>query len=191
MRLEGERIYLKLPDIRDTEAMLELHIRNRKFFQKYSPLREDSFYTLAVQFEAVKNSIYEYEKGRRYSFGIFRKDCDLLIGNVTLAEVNRGALENCMLGYFLDRLHNGKGYMSEAVGLAVDFAFNELKLHRIEAGVMPHNIASAHVLEKAGFHREGLAVKNVKINDNWEDHQVFALIDDGGSEITVMKCKTL
>ncbi|MDF9767149.1 RimJ/RimL family protein N-acetyltransferase [Bacillus velezensis] len=46
----------------------------------------------------------------------------------------------------------------------------------IEAGVMPHNKASIRVLEKAGFHKEGIARKNVKINGKWEDHQVLAII---------------
>ncbi|MGO0190763.1 GNAT family N-acetyltransferase [Bacillus velezensis] len=77
---------------------------------------------------------------------------------------------------FLDGKHNGKGYATKAVKLAVDYAFNELKLHRIEAGVMPHNKASIRVLEKAGFHKEDIARKNVKINGKWEDHQVLAII---------------
>lgn len=42
---------------------------------------------------------------------------------------------------------------------------------------MPHNIASIRVLEKAGFHKEGIALKNVKINGKWEDHQVLAIIN--------------
>ncbi len=42
---------------------------------------------------------------------------------------------------------------------------------------MPHNIPSIRVLEKGGFHKEGIAKKNVKINGNWEDHQVLAIIN--------------
>jgi ribosomal-protein-alanine N-acetyltransferase len=68
--------------------------------------------------------------------------------------------------------------MTEAVRLVVSYAFNELKLHRLEAGVMPHNIGSIKVLEKSGFHKEGIAKKNVKINGRWEDHQVLAIVND-------------
>ncbi|MET3851852.1 RimJ/RimL family protein N-acetyltransferase [Paenibacillus sp. OAE614] len=67
--------------------------------------------------------------------------------------------------------------MTEAVRLMVDYAFTELKLHRIEAGVMPRNLGSIRVLEKAGFHREGIARSNVLINGKWEDHQVLAIIN--------------
>lgn len=83
-----------------------------------------------------------------------------------------------MFGYYLDLQHNGKGYMTEAVKLIVRFAFEDINLHRIEAGVMPHNIGSISVLEKAGFHKEGIAQKNVKINGKWEDHQVLAIVNE-------------
>jgi ribosomal-protein-alanine N-acetyltransferase len=68
------------------------------------------------------------------------------------------------------------------VRLIVDYAFEVLKLHRIEAGVMPHNIGSIRVLEKAGFHKEGLSKKNVKINGRWEDHLHFAIVNPNDSE---------
>ncbi len=43
--------------------------------------------------------------------------------------------------------------------------------------VMPRNLGSIRVLEKAGFHREGIARSNVLINGKWEDHQVLAIIN--------------
>ena len=58
------------------------------------------------------------------------------------------------------------------------FAFEELHLHRFDAGVMLGNTASMRVLEKAGFHREGIEQKGVKINGRWEDHQIFAVLSD-------------
>lgn len=92
----------------------------------------------------------------------------------------RGSLQSAFIGYFLDGKHNGKGYATKAVKLIVDYAFNELKLYRIEAGVMPHNKASIRMLEKAGFHKEGITRKNVKIKGKWEDHQVLAIIHPEG-----------
>ena len=41
---------------------------------------------------------------------------------------------------------------------------------------MPRNIGSMRVLEKAGFHKEGIERQGVKINGRWEDHQVFAIL---------------
>lgn len=84
---------------------------------------------------------------------------------------------SCWLGYYLDREHNGHGYTTEAVRLAVKYTFQVLGFHRIEAGVMPHNTGSIRILQKAGFHSEGLNKKNVLINGRWEDHLHFAIVN--------------
>lgn len=178
MKLEGKNIYIKFLEVSDVQAALDLNLRNREFFQKYVSTRNDDFYTLGYQESLIKENIIKRENDEKYVFGIFLKGTDELIGNVTLSEILRGALQSCYIGYYLDLQHNGKGYMTEVVKLAVDFGFNELHLHRVEAGVMPHNIRSIRVLEKAGFEKEGIARKNVKINGRWEDHQVLAIISE-------------
>ncbi len=159
----------------DAEQLLRLELVNRSFFQMYTPLREDDFYTIEKQKERIKWSLEDFEEGSRCSFGIFLNQ-DELIGTISLSEIIRGNIQGAWIGYSLTQEQNGKGYTTEAVKQIVDFAFKELKLHRIEAGVMPRNIASIRVLEKAGFHKEGIARENVRINGKWEDHQILAII---------------
>lgn len=178
MRIDGERIYIRYLDISDAEAVLDLQLRNKEFFKKYTTTKNQDFYTLKSQEEIIKDNARKKENDEKYSFGIFTKDSNELIGNIALTEVLRGSLESCYIGYYLDMLYNGKGYMTEVVKLVVEFAFGNLKLHRIEAGVMPHNIRSMSVLEKAGFQKEGIAHKNVKINGVWQDHQVLAIVSE-------------
>lgn len=174
--IKSENIFLRPFIIDDAIALLELLTRNRDFFEKFSMERNEEFYTVEAQLERIK----VYEEASRtdqaYNFGIFKKD-GTLIGTINLFQVLRGSLQSAFIGYFLDKRHNGKGYTTEAVKLLVEYGFHEIKLHRIEAGVMPHNIGSIRVLEKSGFHKEGLALKNVKINGKWEDHQVLAIIN--------------
>lgn len=67
--------------------------------------------------------------------------------------------------------------MTQAVKQVVRYAFEELKFHRITGEVSPDNPGSIRVLENAGFHKEGIAKSNVKINGVWEDHQVLAIIN--------------
>lgn len=74
--------------------------------------------------------------------------------------------------------HNGRGYATQAVGSAVDYAFDELGLHRVQANVMTSNPRSARVLEKAGFRREGLALHYLKIAGRWEDHDLYAITQE-------------
>ncbi|MDN4074211.1 GNAT family protein [Fictibacillus sp. CENA-BCM004] len=178
MRMDGEHFFLKLLDPSDSEALLQLEVDNREFFQMYSPLRNDEFYTLEGQRERLEVINKMREMGHQYTFGIFLKGSEELIGDVSLFKIERGPAQTGMLGYCLDHHHNGKGYMTKVVKRMITFAFNVKKLHRIEAGVMPQNAGSIKVLEKAGFHREGIAVKSIKINGRWEDHQMLAIIND-------------
>lgn len=177
MRINGNEIYLKLLEVSDAENTVKLERENKDFFQMYSPLREDDFYTLEGQQNRIQKNCELMEQDQSYSFGIFL-NVDRLIGAIHLSEVVRGPLQSAWLGYNLDKSENGKGYMTEAVRLIVNYAFNDLKLHRIEAGVMPRNLGSIKVLEKAGFEKEGIARKNVRINGVWEDHWTLSIINE-------------
>jgi ribosomal-protein-alanine N-acetyltransferase len=79
------------------------------------------------------------------------------------------------MGYFIDQQYNGKGYATQSVHLAIQFAFGKIDLHRIQAGVLPRNIGSIRVLEKNKFRYEGLAKRYLKINGQWEDHNLYAI----------------
>jgi len=172
------QIYIRFFEMKDAEALLDLHLRNRELFQKYSPTFPEDFYTLNSKNNDIMNSIKERTEDKKYSFGIFLKEDGILVGDVTLFHIFRGPLQKCLIGYSLDKQYNGRGFATEAVSLVVEYALNELKLHRVEAGVMLTNIGSMRVLEKAGFYREGIEQKGVKINGNWEDHQIFAIVSD-------------
>ncbi|WP_108670293.1 GNAT family N-acetyltransferase [Peribacillus acanthi] len=174
---QGTTVYIRALNKEDAKDLLTLQVENREFFEKFSMGRKSDYYTLEGQLERIQSATERMERDEDYYFGIFLNDTNALIGTINLFQVIRGSLQSAFIGYFLDKNHNGKGYTTEATKLIVDYAFNELSLHRIEAGVMPHNIGSIRVLEKAGFHKEGLAIKNVKINGNWEDHQVLAIIN--------------
>jgi RimJ/RimL family protein N-acetyltransferase len=174
--IRGENIYIRPFSIEDAEALLALQAENRHFFEKFSMERPRDFYTIEYQIKRIQSFEENSRNDKTYTFGIFKNE-GTLIGTINLFQVIRDSLQSAFIGYFLDQKHNGKGYTTEAAKLLVDYAFNELTLHRIEAGVMPHNIGSIRVLEKSGFHKEGIAIKNVKINGKWEDHQVLAIIN--------------
>lgn len=182
MFMQGRQIYVKSVEESDTEALWKLEVDNRGFFQRFTGLRGDEFYTREGQLERIRKARESSEADQAYLYMIGLRDTETIIGEIMLTEVVRGDLQSCWIGYFLDRDHNGKGYMTEAVQMVVRFAFQELKFHRIEAGVMPHNLGSIRVLLKAGFHKEGIARKNVKINGKWEDHQTLALLNEADEE---------
>ena len=82
----------------------------------------------------------------------------------------RGALQCATIGYWIDEARAGNGYTAEAVVLISKFAFEQLKLHRVEICIIPRNANSRRVMEKIGLREEGLAERFLEINGVWEDH---------------------
>lgn len=125
----------------------------------------------------IQKSKIDRAEDRKYNFVIYHVEDKRIIGSIGLSFVIRSPLQSCMIGYSLDIEYNGNGYMTEAVKLVVRYAFEELKFHRITGEASPRNPGSIRVLENAGFHKEGISQRNVKINGVWEDHQVLAIIN--------------
>ncbi len=83
-------------------------------------------------------------------------DPPLVIGTCLLFRFDEGSAR-CELGYVLGRAFWGQGLMREALVALIDTAFGSLGLRRLEAEVAPANAASAGLLQRLGFVREGLA----------------------------------
>ncbi|ASS67778.1 MULTISPECIES: GNAT family protein [unclassified Paenibacillus] len=181
--LKGNRIELSFVEEKDAPALLKLEQSNKDFFQLYSGTKTGRFYTLEAQEERIAGAMKQREQDRGYQMLIRLQAAPEVIGTIALTEVARGNLQSAWLGYMLDRGHNGQGLMTEAVRLLVPYAFGELDLHRLEAGVMPHHEGSIRVLAKAGFQKEGLARKNVRINGRWEDHVTLAIVREEPEEL--------
>lgn len=106
---------------------------------------------------------------RFYEFGVFRKDDGVLIGTVSLMDVSRQIFQNAYLGYRIFNNHWGQGYATEACKAALEIAFKELKLHRVEAGIAPANKASLKVAKKIGLRKEGLSLRRLFVHGAWTD----------------------
>jgi ribosomal-protein-alanine N-acetyltransferase len=175
MTSEHGNIYIRPLKQEDAEALWKLRLRNQSFLQPFEPIRPASHFTLQACLEQIESAQRDWEQDKAYAFGIFLAGSNEQIGRVALSNVVRGAWQNATIGYFMDQQHNGKGFMTEAVKQAVAFAFEEAGLHRVQAAVMPRNVGSIRVLEKAGFRYEGLSLRYLQINGEWEDHCIYAI----------------
>lgn len=168
-------VYIRRMKETDAASLLDLRRRNRAFFQPFEPVRTERDFSMAGIQDTLAQDQLHWERGSGYGFGIFGRDDERLVGRVNLSNVVRGAWENCTVGYYMDREAGGRGWMTEALGQAVGFAFGEAGLHRIQAAVMPRNLPSIRVIEKSGFRYEGLAEYYLKINGVWEHHRIYSL----------------
>jgi [ribosomal protein S5]-alanine N-acetyltransferase len=175
--LRGQRVHLRLPQMRDYEAWQELRRSSQDFLRPFEPRWTEFDLSRRVFALRVRRARQEAEEGTDYTFFIFLEDGrrEVLAGGVTLSNIRRRAAQFVNLGYWMGERFAGRGLMTEAVGLVIPFVFETLDLHRIHAAFLPTNTASRRVLEKNGFAEEGFAEQYLQINGRWEDHVLMGL----------------
>jgi ribosomal-protein-alanine N-acetyltransferase len=172
LRLYSKRVMLRPLIAQDFEAFSEVRIRNANWLTKWEPLVPRNTTDPAHNRESFANRCTVRDRDRQlgssYTFGMFVNGS--LAGEVNLNNVVRGALQCATIGYWIDEARAGNGYTAEAVVLISKFAFEQLKLHRVEICIIPRNANSRRVMEKIGLREEGLAERFLEINGVWEDH---------------------
>lgn len=118
----------------------------------------------------------ETREGRAYYFGVYGDG--LLLGQVSLFNVDRGASWGGCIGYWVLSSFAGRGIIPLATAMVIDFAFSKLGLHRIEINIRPENKPSLRVVEKLGLRFEGLRVQFLHIGGAWADHFSYAIISE-------------
>ncbi len=108
-----------------------------------------------------------------YGFGVFVEG--RLVGEMNLSGVQRGPFQSGHVGYWIDYRCAGREYTPEALVVVLDFSFETLRLHRVQISIIPRNQASRRVVEKLGIRSEGIALRYLEINGNWEDHVRYAI----------------
>jgi [ribosomal protein S5]-alanine N-acetyltransferase len=181
LELRTDRLILKVigPDF--ARQSLDYYARNRDFLAEWNPSPPPDFYTLPYHQERLRVERDLIAEGRMARFWLFKRTDAAFataIGNIAFNNIVRGAFQSCHLGYQLDECEINQGFMTEALQRAIDYAFDDLKLHRVEANVMPRNLRSRRVVEKLGFVEEGLARQYLKINGVWEDHIHYVLLNN-------------
>ena len=184
--IQSGGVLLRPPRAPDFEAWSSLRQISRDYLVPFEPEWPEDDLTRAAFRRRLAVYGREMDLGNAWPFFIFEATTGTLVGAVTLSNIRRGVSEVATLGYWIGQPHAGKGYCTTAVQAAVAFAFDSLKLHRVEAACVPWNPASRRVLEKSGFEAEGMARAYLKINGAWADHLLFGRVDDrheGGAAI--------
>ncbi len=181
LELTTERLTLKVLGPAYASQVLAYLVRNRTFFKEWNPATTEEYFSLAHQEQRLRNELALTQDRWMLRLHLFKRSdtsYHTVIGDLALNNIIYGAFLSCHLGYKIDERYLNQGLMTEAVRAAIGYAFGELKLHRIEANIMPRNLRSRRVVEKLGFEEEGLARKYLKINGVWEDHIHYVLLND-------------
>jgi ribosomal-protein-alanine N-acetyltransferase len=175
-RLQSGDTAIRPLEAADLPALVEARVRNREFLTEWEPTRDESFFTPAGQARELALDDAAWRTATGFPFAILDAcENDRLIGRVALANVVRGVWQNATLGYWVSQEAGSRGHATAAVGLVLQFAFEVAGLHRVQPAIMPRNARSKRVVEKCGFRHEGVALRYLKINGVWEDHDLYAL----------------
>jgi ribosomal-protein-alanine N-acetyltransferase len=98
-----------------------------------------------------------------------------IVGYFALSRIVLGRFRNAYLGYHAFEPYAGQGYMREGLELILRHAFEDLRLHRVQASIQPGNERSAALVRGAGFRNEGLALRYLKVGGRWRDHERWAM----------------
>lgn len=176
IKLLGQQCMLRTFVETDANALAQLLQNNKFFWSIYEPLHRDEYYSEQTQRQKIIEGLRLSQENREFSFGIFDRQTQQLIGHISLYAIKRLPYSSAFVGYSMDQHYAGRGIATEAVALVLEFAFRTLNIHRIEAYVAPENVASVRVLEKSEFVREGLLRELLFINGHWVDHYMYAIL---------------
>jgi ribosomal-protein-alanine N-acetyltransferase len=170
--LIGARVYLRPPRTADAAAFLAATRASRRLHGAWTqPPHTRARYAAYLRRFTAGGSAATHA-----GFLVFRREDDALVGVFNFSEIVRGAFRSTYLGYFGFAPHDGQGYMTEGMALALDIAFRRLRLHRVEVNIQPVNEPSLALAERIGLTREGYSRRYVKIGGRWRDHVRFAML---------------
>ena len=155
---------LRRPVPEDAEPMHALRVANRPWLEPFETDEDDSDRRYRIEHERQ----WVTQPGRYVIL-----DDGEIAGQLSLIQGNFELMKSAMLGYWVDHARAGRGLATAAVREALELAFGELGLHRVEAGTAIENASSQRVLEKCGFTRVGVLRGHLRIGGEWRDHYLF------------------
>lgn len=176
--IPGDGVTLRTPQMTDYAEWAVVREKSRDFLVPWEPTWPGDDLTRGAFRRRIRRYAEDLRGDQGYAFVILRSSDGALVGGLTLANIRRGVAQAASLGYWMGLPFIRHGYMTAAVAAIIPFAFTTLRLHRLEAACIPTNTASIRLLEKTGFVREGYAREYLCINGIWQDHLLFARLQE-------------
>ena len=176
-RVSSGRVSLRKYGLQDLDEFYTLHYTSYPgHLEPWSPIKEES--ASESRKSARKHilaALDKWDEGSDYRFFVALDKTNQIVGQLGITTVIRGVSQSAHIGYWIGKQFLNQGYATEAVVLALQFAFDELHLHRVSLWISPDNKASLRVVEKLGFRLEGKAERALFLGGTWRDTSIFAI----------------
>lgn len=174
--MSAGQVTLRPVRARDAALLARLYADERAFLAPFEPTRSEAFFTEEGQRKQIEHVVSLRGVGAAERF-LICEDGEPA-GIMGVSNIVLGAFRSATIGYFVAQARNGRGIATRAIGLTVEWAFEEVELHRLEAGTLVDNIGSQKALERNGFERIGIARRYLHIGGDWRDHVLFQRLVD-------------
>jgi ribosomal-protein-alanine N-acetyltransferase len=171
-QLETRDLHLRPSRMEDAEGMFTMLSDPESMKYWSDPPVTDIKDAIRVLREGIESDA----KGNSLCWSVLLSDQGEMIGKCILFNFSQKN-HRAEIGYILNRDYWGQGLMRQALEAVIEFAFNTLNLHRIEADVDTENIGSLVILEKLGFEREGLFRDRWYVYGEWQDSIMLGLLN--------------
>jgi ribosomal-protein-alanine N-acetyltransferase len=170
--LATDRLILREPLANDSASLFEL--RSDEEVMKYVPRPPAKILQDVVDFISMVNNWHQ-KKNAILWFICKKEDPLIVIGTIGFWKFEFESYR-VEVGYMLHLKHQNKGYMSEAIQGVLQYGFDVLNLHSVEARVDPENIPSFKILERIGFVREGYLTESLFNKGQFRDNIIYSLL---------------
>ncbi|WP_066370805.1 GNAT family N-acetyltransferase [Herbidospora mongoliensis] len=116
-----------------------------------------------------------FADGTNRAYLIRVRETGAAAGAVNINSIIRGRYQGASLGYAAFAPSAGRGYLTEGLTLVLRHAFEDLRLHRLEANIQPANKASLALAQRLGFRYEGMSPDYLFIDGAWRDHERWSI----------------
>jgi len=174
--VSDKTLYLRVPGSLDYAQWITVRKASQNFLKPWEPRWPDDDLSTIGYRRRLRSYTQQRQNGTGRTYFLFTRNADELIGGISLTRITHDVTRSAMLGYWMGINHAGQGHMRKAVPAVLDFAFNNLRLQRVEAACIPENDVSINLLMKCGFREEGYARQYLEINGKREDHILYAIL---------------
>ncbi|WP_417882848.1 ribosomal protein S5-alanine N-acetyltransferase [Vibrio rumoiensis] len=174
---ELDNVNVRLIGSGDEKMMADFYNHHHQHLAPWDPIRSSEFYTVEGWKSRIKRLNDFHQMNTVFSFIIVDKEDTQVLGTINFTNVSGFPIHACNLGYSLAETAQGKGIMTQALQVCIQWIFQHQNLHRIMAAYMPHNSRSEKVLDHLGFEFEGVAKDYLLINGQWQTHRLMSLIN--------------
>ena len=183
-------IYLGAPIETDREAFVALRRASAKSLGPWEPRMGNAEEQFGDQ--SFDRLLDRRESESDEPFLVHRASDGEIVGYVGLAQIFRGPFRSCIMGYWIGYPYLGRGYGTAGVRACLRTAFAHkskggLGLHRVEANIIPLNVASLAVVRRAGMRKEGYSPRYLEIDGEWRDHERWAITAENWNAAEVLR----